>query len=137
MAGGSQVVMLTVRPLLPLALACPPTLQLYSPGLLVALAVPDFSMPYNVITLTSTVFAVFLGATVNALLLRPGEVEREACANTAERAAAARRRRAKLIAVVVIFGALGIWLDPALQEAVSDAARSLGLLQAAQTQDGL
>lgn len=103
-------------------------LQLYSPGLLVSLAVPDFSMPYNVITLTSTVLAVFLGATVNALLMRPGEAERQACAGAVERAAAARQRRVKLAAVLVVFGALGVWLDPALQEAISDAARSMGLL---------
>eukprot|EP00899_Mesostigma_viride_P012047 jgi/Mesvir1/20843/Mv07936-RA.1 len=44
--------------------------QLYSEGTLVHLATPDFSMPYNVITLTSTVLALLLGSLLNILLRR-------------------------------------------------------------------
>ncbi|KAF8065876.1 STP13 [Scenedesmus sp. PABB004] len=75
--------------------------QVYSPGLVVPLAVPDFSMPYNVICLTSTVLAVFLGATLNTLLLRPRELEDASGGGggAAAAAAAARRRRAKLLVV--------------------------------------
>ncbi|MEW5312572.1 MAG: hypothetical protein WDW38_004198 [Sanguina aurantia] len=43
----------------------------YSDGLLIPLAVPDFSMPYNVIIMTSTVVAVYLGALLTALLKVP------------------------------------------------------------------
>lgn len=35
---------------------------------LISLPTPDFSMPYNVIILTSTVVALFFGSVVNALL---------------------------------------------------------------------
>jgi len=38
-----------------------------SNALIVSLPLPDFSMPYNVITLSSTAFAFFLGTVVNAL----------------------------------------------------------------------
>ena len=35
--------------------------RIYTTNLLVDLAVPDFSMPYNVIIMTSTVVALFFG----------------------------------------------------------------------------
>ncbi|KAG6574377.1 GPI transamidase component [Phytophthora cinnamomi] len=54
------------------ALICgkPPTFTttLFTEPLLVPLPTPDFSMPYNVITMTSTVVAFFVGTMLNALL---------------------------------------------------------------------
>ncbi|CAI5746853.1 unnamed protein product [Peronospora destructor] len=44
------------------------TITLYTEPLLVPLPTPDFSMPYNVITMTSTVVAFFVGTMLNALL---------------------------------------------------------------------
>jgi phosphatidylinositol glycan class T len=44
--------------------------QAVAPGLLVPLAAPDFSMPYNVLCLSSTLLAVHFGLAVNLLLLR-------------------------------------------------------------------
>ncbi|CAI5745820.1 unnamed protein product [Peronospora destructor] len=44
------------------------TTTLYTEPLLVPLPTPDFSMPYNVITMTSTVVAFFVGTMLNALL---------------------------------------------------------------------
>ncbi|XP_051145944.1 uncharacterized protein LOC127261691 [Andrographis paniculata] len=44
--------------------------------LLVPLTTPDFSMPYNVITITCTVFALYFGSLLNALWRRVGEEER-------------------------------------------------------------
>ena len=44
-----------------------------SKALLVYLAHPDFSMPYNVITLSSTGFAMFLGMVVNIVVRRRGD----------------------------------------------------------------
>lgn len=41
---------------------------LFTEPLLVPLPTPDFSMPYNVITMTSTVVAFFVGTMLNALL---------------------------------------------------------------------
>ena len=40
----------------------------YSEALLVPLPLPDFSMPYNVITLSSTVIAFFFGTALNTLV---------------------------------------------------------------------
>lgn len=45
-------------------------IRLYTRPLLAQLPTPDFSMPYNVITLTSTVIAFFLGGILNTLLRR-------------------------------------------------------------------
>jgi hypothetical protein len=44
--------------------------QLCTSPLLVVLSVPDFSMPYNVITLTCTLVALLFGSVMNALLER-------------------------------------------------------------------
>ena len=52
--------------------------QVYSDGLLVQHANPDFSMPYNVICLTSTLLAVYVGATLNTLIKRPQEAAKSA-----------------------------------------------------------
>lgn len=42
-------------------------IRVYTETLLVSLPTPDFSMPYNVITLTCTVIALFFGSTFNLL----------------------------------------------------------------------
>ena len=44
--------------------------QIYPDNLLVPLATPDFSMPYNVITFTMTALALYFGSLLNALRLR-------------------------------------------------------------------
>jgi len=44
--------------------------QIYTENLLVSLPTPDFSMPYNVITLTGTVIALFFGSIFNTLIRR-------------------------------------------------------------------
>ena len=48
----------------------------YMEVLLVPLTTPDFSMPYNVITITCTVFALYFGSLLNVLRRRVGEEER-------------------------------------------------------------
>ncbi|CAM6102674.1 unnamed protein product [Calypogeia fissa] len=50
--------------------------HIYSESLLVPLATPDFSMPYNVITFTCTVLALYFGSLLNTLRRRIGEEER-------------------------------------------------------------
>jgi phosphatidylinositol glycan class T len=123
-----SVWLLTSNSLVPFLLAMLlAMLQVYSPSLVVPLAVPDFSMPYNVICLTSTVLAVFLGAVVGALLLRPGEAEKQAHASIAATAAAKRRKRVKVVVLLVVFGGLGLYLDPSLQEAALEQLQALGL----------
>lgn len=52
------------------------SVQTYTEVLLVPLATPDFSMPYNVITLTCTVLALYFGSLLNILRRRIGEEER-------------------------------------------------------------
>ncbi|KAJ0796578.1 putative GPI transamidase component PIG-T [Helianthus annuus] len=52
------------------------TILSYTEVLLVPLTTPDFSMPYNVITITCTVFALYFGSLLNALRRRVGEEER-------------------------------------------------------------
>lgn len=48
----------------------------YTEVLLVPLTTPDFSMPYNVLTITCTVFALYFGSLLNVLRRRVGEEER-------------------------------------------------------------
>ncbi|KAJ9102378.1 hypothetical protein QFC21_002778 [Naganishia friedmannii] len=50
-------------------------LRIYSSKLLLDLATPDFSMPYNVIIMTSTLLALFFGSVFNALSRRFGVVQ--------------------------------------------------------------
>ena len=45
---------------------------IYSNGVLVPLATPDFSMPYNVCCMTSTVLAVFLTGALMVLFRKQG-----------------------------------------------------------------
>ncbi|KAK9055644.1 hypothetical protein SSX86_026729 [Deinandra increscens subsp. villosa] len=52
------------------------TVLSYTEVLLVPLTTPDFSMPYNVITITCTVFALYFGSLLNALRRRVNEEER-------------------------------------------------------------
>ncbi|KIY99334.1 GPI transamidase component PIG-T [Monoraphidium neglectum] len=102
---------------------------LYSEGLLVPLAPPDFSMPYNVVCLTSTVLAVYVGAVLNALLKRPGAELREAAKGGAGRRAA-RLKAAKVVVVVVVFGGLALYVDEELQAQVMQALAAAGLVEA-------
>ncbi|KNC54595.1 GPI transamidase component GPI16 [Thecamonas trahens ATCC 50062] len=46
-------------------------LVVYTPSVLLHVVTPDFSMPYNVITLTCTVMALFFGSMFNSLLRKP------------------------------------------------------------------
>ncbi|XP_052170297.1 GPI transamidase component GPI16 isoform X2 [Diospyros lotus] len=48
----------------------------YTEVLLVPLTTPDFSMPYNVITITCTVFALYFGSLLNVIRRRLSEEER-------------------------------------------------------------
>ncbi|KAH1103415.1 hypothetical protein GYH30_037393 [Glycine max] len=48
----------------------------YTELLLVPLTTPDFGMPYNVITITCTVFALYFGSLLNVLWRGVGEEER-------------------------------------------------------------
>lgn len=51
------------------------TRTLFTEPLLVPLPTPDFSMPYNVITMTSTVVAFFVGSMLNTLLRKPPRIK--------------------------------------------------------------
>lgn len=44
--------------------------KLQTPTTLISLPLPDFSMPYNVIILTSTTIALFFGSVVNGMVRR-------------------------------------------------------------------
>ncbi|KAG6976687.1 hypothetical protein JG688_00001093 [Phytophthora aleatoria] len=51
------------------------TTTLFTEPLLVPLPTPDFSMPYNVITMTSTVVAFFVGTMLNTLLRKAPRIK--------------------------------------------------------------
>jgi hypothetical protein len=56
-------------------------IKVYTEILLASLPTPDFSMPYNVITLTCTVIALFFGSIFN-LLIRDFVVVEDECDET-------------------------------------------------------
>ncbi|KAG5042457.1 hypothetical protein JHK87_006372 [Glycine soja] len=70
----------------------------YTEVLLVPLTTPDFSMPYNVITITCTVFALYFGSLLNVLQRRVGEEERLLKDKVANKAVFLRRVLSKLSA---------------------------------------
>lgn len=86
--------------------------QVYSEGLLVPLAAPDFSMPYNVICLTSTVLAIYIGAVLNTLLRRTSDDPSLGGKRHG------RRKAIRFVVVLVVFSVLGVYLDEGLQETV-------------------
>jgi len=108
--------------------AAAPVQKLYSEGLLVPLAPPDFSMPYNVVCLTSTVLAIYIGATLNALLRRPGEELRGAAKGGD--AAARRKKTIKVVVVLVLFASLALYVDEELQAQVVKVLARTGLVDA-------
>ncbi|KAF5838595.1 hypothetical protein DUNSADRAFT_2580 [Dunaliella salina] len=75
----------------------------FSDGSLVQLATPDFSMPYNVICLSSTVMGVFVGSTLNTLVFRPGKL-------LSMDAGSRKRRKIRLAVSTVLLLALGFAL---------------------------
>ena len=95
-------------------------MQFTAPSL-ASLATPDFSMPYNVCCLSSTLLAVFFGAMLNALTARP----RVAALQDGSRAV--RRRKAVMAAVMIAaFSVLAVYLDADLHDWVLAQLRSVG-----------
>lgn len=91
--------------------------QVFTAPLLVPLAAPDFSMPYNVICLSSTVLAVYFGAVLN-LLTKRGDRSR-LDAGEAKGVGAVKGglrpgqgvKALKLLAFVLLFASLALYLD--------------------------
>jgi hypothetical protein len=68
------------------------------------------------------VLAVYIGATLNALMRRHGD-QGAGSGGKAE----ARRKAAKFVVVVVVFGGLALFLDEALREQAAWLLRELGV----------
>ena len=66
-------------PFAPLASRSSVVRRVHSTGLQVMLPTPDFSMPYNVICLSGTVWALFFGNVFNALIRRYGQLRKGLC----------------------------------------------------------
>lgn len=99
--------------------------QVASEGAVVQLAQPDFSMPYNVCCLTSTVLAVYLGAMLNALLRRQSPL-----LSAEQEVAATRRRKLRVALVVVVFAGAAVYLDKGLQASLRQQLQLLDLVTA-------
>ena len=89
---------------------------MYAAGLIIPEASPDFSMPYNVCCLTSTVLAIYVGATLKLLLEGSG---------TKERAGAAPRGKLQQLAraAVVVGLVVGVimYVDEGARESLMEA----------------
>ena len=100
----------------------------HSEGLLVQLATPDFSMPYNVICLSSTVMAVFVGAVFNTLIKRPGAEAEQCVGAVGSEGAKARTRKTVLqfVLLLALFAGLGMYFDPDMRELVLGGGQQQG-----------
>lgn len=87
--------------------------QVSSNGAVVQLAQPDFSMPYNVCCLTSTVLALYFGALVNVLMKRSLPEQ-----TAEEKNAAKRRRKLRIVLVLIAFTGAAVWIDKGLQTSI-------------------
>jgi GPI-anchor transamidase subunit T len=73
-SGASAGQPLSWSPSLPAAQQARGVRRLYTPGFQIILPTPDFSMPYNVICLTGTVWALYFGNLFNTLVRRYGQL---------------------------------------------------------------
>eukprot|EP00951_Prasinocladus_malaysianus_P006747 scaffold47939_cov48-Prasinocladus_malaysianus.AAC.1 len=100
----------------------PQAQPVYSEGLLIPLALPDFSMPYNVTCFTSTLLAVYLSAMLAAMIRRPrAEAEALAKAAAGSNRAAKLRKAAKMAGVLAVAFASMVALDREMQRTVGEA----------------
>ncbi|GLI64049.1 hypothetical protein VaNZ11_007211, partial [Volvox africanus] len=104
-------------------LSAGPVKQVYTVGLLVPLAAPDFSMPYNVICLSSTVLAVYFGALLN-LLTRRGCAAGHAAPERSKVSLGGKALQALLM--LVLFSALALYLDAELRQHAMELLAKLG-----------
>ncbi|XP_024015470.1 GPI transamidase component PIG-T isoform X1 [Eutrema salsugineum] len=72
----------------------------YTEVLLVPLTTPDFSMPYNVITITCTVFALYFGSLLNVLRRRIGEEERFLKSQAGKKTGGLKKMLSRLVAKI-------------------------------------
>lgn len=116
---------LAASPLLA-AVAPPAVAQQHTEGLLIALAAPDFSMPYNVICITSTLMAIFVGSTLNALLQRRSDPDAKASGGAGNRREKVKKAL-RVAALAVGIGAAAIYFDPDTREQAVGLLGALGI----------
>ncbi|GMH32251.1 hypothetical protein BSKO_00085 [Bryopsis sp. KO-2023] len=95
----------------------------YTEGTLVHLATPDFSMPYNVCCLTSTVLAVYIGMVLKALTRRPKE---ELIKQGKKKEW--KKRVLKIIVLMCFMGALVLYVDPDIRDSVFGFLADIGVI---------
>lgn len=88
-------------------LACRGATDIHTNSVVVTLATPDFSMPYIVCALSSSLLAVYAGLMITTLTARPRWIAARALSKAGRRA-----RLLKLVAVVAVFAVLVPYLDP-------------------------
>ena len=89
---------------------CGATSAQYTAHSVVSIATPDFSMPYNVCCLSSTLLAVFFGGMLNILTARP-----RVNAVQAMKKGAKMQKAGRVVVLLCLFSFLAVYLDPELQ----------------------
>ena len=92
-------------------LACRGTQEGFSNSVVVSVATPDFSMPYVVCSLSSSLIAIYAGLVVAAITER-----RRAAALWALSSKGKRARALKLVVVFIVFLCLAVYLDTEWQD---------------------
>ena len=103
-------------------LACRGTHEVFSNSVVVSVATPDFSMPYIVCSLSSSLIAIYAGLVVAALTER-----RRAAAIWALSPKGKRARVVKLVVVFVAFLCLAVYLDTEWQDWVVETLERQGV----------
>lgn len=103
-------------------LACRAPHEIFTNNVVVSVATPDFSMPYIVCSLSSSVLAIYAGLVVAAITKR-----RRAAALWALSRRGRRTRAVKLVVVVVVFVCLALYLDSEWRDWVVDQLDAQGI----------
>ncbi|PRW56630.1 GPI transamidase component Gpi16 subunit family isoform 1 [Chlorella sorokiniana] len=90
-------------------------------GAVVPLPIPDLSMPFNVLCFTSTLLAVLFGGVANVVLRSPEELAGGGEAAGPGGTPRWKRKARRLVALLLLMGALAVYLDRDLQRQLDGA----------------
>ena len=103
-------------------LGCRSASELYTNSVVVSAATPDFSMPYIVCALSSSLLAVYAGLVLSALVRRPRVAAAQLLSPSGK-----WKRKVKVAVVLVAFLALVPYLDTEWRDWLESRAADLGV----------
>ena len=102
-------------------LTCRGVTDIHTNSVVVTLATPDFSMPYIVCALSSSLLAIYAGLMITTITARPRWIAARALSKAGRRA-----KLLKLVSVAGIFVVLVPYLDPEWRDWLDAHLQQLG-----------